>query len=712
MYRPKSLKITNIISHTDSTYLFRKGEAVIIVGENLDNPQQPRNGSGKSAFIESLALAFAGTSIRDVRTKELITNSQDSGEVDLLLENTVTNKDLRIWRKIYSNTKAGECRVWIGEGENSEIKKSDINEYNKFIFEAIGLSKEDFFNFFLITSDNYNPFLKVSDTKKKEIINRFSGADNIDSVFPFIKTDLDKLEADKVQLGKAKTAAQTKAQLYAEELMKIEAQFTPEAVEEKLEAQRVAIDYQIQSIVKLQEESIEPKKLELKTLEINLKAADQVIEEYGKESKLKTVAGKDKVKEEEKTILILEKGKLNEKHANVQNSFKTRVDTVKSTETKIQTDLTQAKIELKEFEDFESEVSKKLEDSIECPNCKHNFSLRDKEFNVTEAKTLLPGVIEEIKTGKTKIAILDTQLNGDIPRQKQQINADILKAQESVKIEIQEIGKKLEEVQSRIYEINREKEAIEREYSGLLNNKVSIERKIGNEKISLSALETSLQTKNNDLIDLQNKLGEITKESGQEKVDELTKKIEDAFEEEGEIDKKLNTLEKEIEAVKVWEINFKNFKSHVANQSIKNVADYTNLFLQSMGTDLSINIEGYKLLSTGKMKEKIDTTVLRGGFDAGSYGKFSGGERGRIDICVIMANQELINLNCAHGKGIDLLVADEILDQVDVMGLESIIDALQSVGKTVAIVSQNEINALKEYTVIMRKQNGVTTIIQ
>ena len=709
MYRPKSLKITNIISHRESTYTFRKGEAVIIVGENLDNPQQKGNGSGKSAFIESLALAFTGTSIRDVRTKELITNDQDSGEVDLLLENTVTNKDLRIWRKIYSNTKAGECRIWIGE---DEIKKSDINEYNRFVFEEIGLSKEDFFNFFLITSDNYNPFLKVSDTKKKEIINRFSGADNIDGVFPFVKADIDKLEAGKIELGKAKTAAQTKAQLYAEELVKIEDQFTPEAVEEKLKDQRVAIDCQIQSIVKLQEESIEPKKLELKTLEANLKAANQVVEEYDKESKLKTVADKDKVEEEEKTILILEKGKLNEKHANVQNSFKTRIDDVKLTETKTQADLTQTKAELKEFEDFESEVSKKLEDSIECPNCKHNFSLRDKEFNVTEARALLPGVIEEIKAGKTKIAILDTQLNANIPRQKQQINADILKAQESVKTEIQEVGKKIEEVQSRIYEINREKEAIEREYSTLLNNKVSIERKIGDEKISLSALETGLQNKNNDLITLQNKLGEIAKESGQEKLDELTKKIEDAFKEESEVDKSLNTLEKKLEATKVWETNFKNFKSHVANQSIKNIADYTNLFLQSMGTDLAINIEGYKLLSTGKMKEKIDTSVLRGGFDAGSYGKFSGGERGRIDVCVIMSIQELINLNCPHGRGIDLLVCDEILDQVDVMGLESIIEALQSVGKTVAIVSQNEINALKEHTVIMRKQNGVTTIIQ
>lgn len=694
MYRPKSLKITNIISHRESTYTFRKGEAVIIVGDNLDNLSQRGNGSGKSAFIESLALAFTGTSIRDVRTKELITNDQDSGEVDLLLENTATNKDFRIWRKIYSNTKAGECRIWIGE---DEIKKSDINEYNKFIFEEIGLSKEDFFNFFLITSDNYNPFLKVSDTKKKEIINRFSGADNIDGVFPFVKADIDKLEAEKTQLGKDQASWSAKAEVYAGQLMEIEAKLDPEAIQ-------AAKDVQEMIIANFRTVSNEVKVTYLDMTE-KLNVAKKAVTDFDLNTKTKAIDEKIDKERLSANPRIEKKATLTTQHAAVKDQFKDRIEATQKLEKETTALLTEAGVSLKEFETFESEVSKKLEDAIECPKCQHKFSLRDKEFNVAEAKELLPGLVEDIAALKVQITEFKATQNVTIPQQKQEINNDVLKAQEVIKKQIEQINEEANTSQQLIGTYLTEKNKINSDHQFLQQNVMRLQVSFDSTKRAVEQNEIKLQT-------LTEELNNIGENDFKAEIDELLKKTEEAIQEEDKVKLALEKKEKEIEATKVWETNFKNFKSHVANQSIKNIADYTNLFLQSMGTDLAINIEGYKLLSTGKMKEKIDTSVLRGGFDAGSYGKFSGGERGRIDVCVIMSIQELINLNCPHGKGIDLLVCDEILDQVDTMGLESIIDSLQSVGKTVAIVSQNEINALKEHTVIMRKQNGVTTIIQ
>ena len=58
-----------------------------------------------------------------------------------------------------------------------------------------------------------------------------------------------------------------------------------------------------------------------------------------------------------------------------------------------------------------------------------------------------------------------------------------------------------------------------------------------------------------------------------------------------------------------------------------------------------------------------------------------------------------------------LLVCDEILDSVDTLGLESIINSLHSLKRTIMIVSQNEINSLLEDTIIVRKIGGVSTII-
>jgi ABC-type hemin transport system ATPase subunit len=130
-----------------------------------------------------------------------------------------------------------------------------------------------------------------------------------------------------------------------------------------------------------------------------------------------------------------------------------------------------------------------------------------------------------------------------------------------------------------------------------------------------------------------------------------------------------------------------------------------------MGSNLAIKIDGYKTLASKKVKEQISTSVLRDGFDSGSYGKFSGGERGRIDICNIVGMQELISLNAGHGKGLDMLLADEILESVDVQGMECIINSLQSLGKTIMLVSQNEINTLAEYTLTIQKKNKVSTIL-
>jgi exonuclease SbcC len=131
-----------------------------------------------------------------------------------------------------------------------------------------------------------------------------------------------------------------------------------------------------------------------------------------------------------------------------------------------------------------------------------------------------------------------------------------------------------------------------------------------------------------------------------------------------------------------------------------------------MGSNITINMEGYRLLSGGKkLKEEITTLVYKDGFEKGSYGKFSAGERGRIEISCILAMQNLINLNSSTG-GLDLLICDEILDSLDVLGLESIMTSLENIESTVMIVSQNSINSLKEDTILVQKLNGESKIIQ
>ena len=71
---------------------------------------------------------------------------------------------------------------------------TSTDEANKFIETKLGITREDLLNFFVLTAAKFTPFLDASDTKKKEVINRFSNGIIVDKSI----TDLeeDKAECD------------------------------------------------------------------------------------------------------------------------------------------------------------------------------------------------------------------------------------------------------------------------------------------------------------------------------------------------------------------------------------------------------------------------------------------------------------------------------------------------------------------------------------
>jgi exonuclease SbcC len=742
MYKPQSLKIKNIISFKEQEFHFRNGKAIIIVGENLDDSSQERNGSGKSALIESLALAISGSSIRDVKAKELINNDADNGEVELTLSNTQNNDVFKIWRKLYTNTKSAEYKSWINDKEQSD-RYSDLNMFNQFIWDILGISREDFFSFYLITKDNYCPFLIVGDTKKKEIINRFSGADKVDLVFFSIEEDSHKIQSTITQLERDLLQNQTKQQVLAEQLIEEENKVSDENKNKLIEEKQQQINNLLQdehivsnnvntikNSLQLAEKGIANFKSDsinyLEHFKYELKAAELEVNNFEFSKNYEKLFSELNLKKQKlESDLLIKKSEL----PKIKDQFKNEIDNITNEESELRKSLFDAEQEFQENEKFESEVNKQLHDSIECPNCHHHFSLRDKSFNYEEAKAKLPEVQEIIKEYKQLVIELKNQINVDIQQKKNEVNNKIIKAGEGIKNDIEILNKKIVEFGNKELivrkeyqeEFNKKQFLIEKvseckrklkiKEEEEANNLQVLQNEVKKYELNLKQKEQELQSCTDQMKHLQEQIGKLqSQELDKSKIEKLQEDINQLILTEEKINNDLELKRKEKESVDAWEINFKNFKSHLANKSIKNIQDYTNLFLESMGSNLAINIDGYKTLSNKKIKEQITTSVLRDGFDAGSYGKFSGGERGRIDICTIIAMQELISLNSPKG-GVDLLIADEILDQVDTLGLESIINSLQSLGKTIMIVSQNEINTLNEHTLIVQKKNKVSAIL-
>lgn len=706
MHRPKRLILVNLISHTESIFEFRQGKAILIGGKNNDKQGQKSNGSGKSGVGEGIALAVAATTIREALVRELITRGEPSCEITLIFENLRTGKDFTIWRKFYaSSTKSSECRLWQGERiDENEIKNcADVNTYNKRIFDILGISRDDFFNFYLVTKERYSPFLSASQTKKVEIVNRFSGADSVDNTKEFIDIDSIEKGSEISKIDKDLQALGGRLVLLKEQKLEEEGKITQEIIDQQKE--------EIDQSILTSEGIIFQKKIDLNRVCKILRSA--VVERKTFKEPEYIQKGLDHIQKWNQVWDTIS-NRLSTKRKDL-SSFEQKVADVEEVEK-------ETKKELEAFKEKKTEVSNKItaleleqtntnnqiQGAITCPKCSHEFSLRYKDFDITVAKARVKE-IEEIELPKLDIEIKAVEktilsykeIFEEIDEMKVGINDEIKVYRAQIDIKLAKVTIKIESLTT----LKNDLENKRREYKQtLVTFKTKVTDAFSDYKRYLGSLKTEtkvLETLKENLV----KLDEID----DSKIGELSTQIEELEVQELKLKEDLQVKTDEKNLIDQWLVSFKGFKSFLANQSIKNISDYTNLFLNGMNSDITIDIEGYKLLSSGKLKEEISTMVLRDGFPVGSYGTFSAGERGRIEIAVILANRELVNLNSPTG-GLDLLLADEILDSVDSMGLEYLIDSLQPLQQTILVISQNEINALLSSTVIIEKTNGVSVI--
>jgi DNA repair exonuclease SbcCD ATPase subunit len=636
MYKPITLDIKDIMSYDDVSYSFRTGEAVLVIGENKDDPGQLRNGAGKSGINEAIAIALTGDTIRSVKTKEVIRRGQQSGEVILTLESPQSEILFRIWRRIHAGSKSSEVKIWLNGAEHIY---ADVNEYNRVIFDILGISKDDFYDFFLITKQHYKPFLNVGDTVKKAIINRFSGADKVDDALPKVQKDIDEVSKRigiiELQIAQVKG----KQDVVSDSILEEQIKYSEEKKQEK--------------IAELTQKK-KSKEFELTVNEDFVIAKQQAQKALRNEiAKISLTDYASQMKEYEDAIAEAQK----EYDALVVVGTKTRND-VESNKNR------------------QAALQNIIAGSIECPKCLHNFSLKEKGMTMEQVKRELSLLQKALPTLEKKLL------------QDRTTAREYDEAIKAVRLSLKE----LQDTEQAELKVKSDKQRA----------LASIDTEIRNASREVEFLKSAIKEFDDEILSLDDSESKI--------LDELNAKLAKYIDEETEWNDELADAHIEKSKHEKWIVNFKNFKSYLANKSIKNIQDYTNLYLQQMKTNLSIVIDGYKVLSNKKMKEEITVSVQRNGFDAGSYGSFSAGEQGRIDVAVIMAIQSLINLNSPSG-GLDLCVNDEIFDSIDSLGLECIIGSLQSVGKTIMIVSQVEINALTSQTLIVRKENGLSKLI-
>lgn len=604
MYSIDRIKIKNFMAHIDSEFVIKNNKAIMVYGINNVDQGQKSNGSGKSAILESIAIALLGSHIRkDVTTTELISYGKKSMKIELYLINSNSLKNtVTIKRTLYANTNPSEVEIRINGVKDDDL--TGVTEANKFILETLQISREDLLNYFLLSKEKYTPFLQMSDTAKKNVIGRFSQSNLIDPAYDVVDNQIEKLKQKVKSKESQHDQIQGKIEAYQEQIDQFDKTALENRRSEKIKQLQISV------------------KEKSKQIDINLDKIEQVNHKINHTK-----------------VQITQRNKVND--------FNNKINKIKSVILQKRQDQKQINEELTELRKLEGQVVKALSSAVQCPQCNYEFSVKDESIDVKKAKENkqeISSVIEEVS-----------------------------EEQQSSESEIDRLNKQIDSLRDKISDNSKKLNELNKELTRLSNSKVTYENSNQNLKQSIKSINEQIkQVKEYEIEDPTKTL--------QHNIDEQNQKIEEISEQISQLDKKIYNQEQ-------WNGILTKFKTHLANKTIGVIEAYCNEYLNRMGSDITIRLEGYKTTRSGKIREKITAFVLRNGIDQGSFGTFSSGERAKIQVAMILGLQQLINTNTKNSSGLNLCFFDEVIESLDSEGIHGIMKALNTLNQTVIVVT-------------------------
>mgnify|MGYP005887397641 FL=1 len=409
--------------------------------------------------------------------------------------------------------------------------------------------------------------------------------------------------------------------------------------------------------------------------ELLVEQREEVLANDNTEEELKELS--DKISEAEEEIVEID-GNLKK----WEKAVKTREEQIQAITVEDTTQLKKDRKKLKEeIDELDEEVTEtkairrkiqaELNETITCPKCKHEFiNESELELSVEEAK----GALKEADT-----AIANAEKKLDIKNKKmKKLKAQIAEAERAEEL---------------VGEIEEEKSGYERKIKNKTQDRSDLLEKIAKWETEKKAIKK--RKKDDKLLNsLNQRIGECDTE-----IEKLTKQ--------------LLPISEEMDTIKFWQFNMgrSGFMTYLANKSIKIIEGITNSYLRKFGVDISVLINGFTILKSGEVREKIDVFVLNDGVTAEQFLAKSGGERGRVTLAGVLGIQHLINLS-TNGRGLNLLLLDEVFPGIDSKGQEKIINTLNKIGITVMMITQNvsdNLNVDNKITVV--KEGGISSFI-
>ena len=767
MWKLLSIHAENLCAFRQLHYVLAQGVTTLIFGNNMDSDSQKSNGSGKSALVEAVALGITGGPLRRIKNEEIINDSADKCLVILHLRNDVSDEEFFIERQLSRKSPAiVECKLVRGgiPVTTDEAVHPTIDAYNKYILAKLGITKDELYNNFILSRHKYQDFLSSSDKDKKEIINRFSNAVIVDKAME--KVIEDKLPAESQlreaeltlagidgriamlteQIRKEENLLEEKKQTQTERTRTIQTSINDKrssnrknqaeierigqaislleqadkevqdlentglAMEDCLANLKTILSPHIEEGLTSWEEVISQKKTEMQKYETDLKTWDVTIAETEAEVTRQRIVY-EKLQKEYTGFNDTYPDKLLQYDTQLKKLSK-QIDyiTNKSEQLKKKRRILLTAIE---------SIKAKLTGVITCPACQYEFVLSEEAFDVTTARKELE---EKELSGKYLVTemnsyqqnIEDTELSErNLKSQKRSLSDELTQWNEKMATTRRSLNNTLQKLENLQAGRKRVSDAV----NFLQEDINTIERRIfdeaferiddshHNKKKKIKNLEQDILASNSAISVLEKMLKDLENTSENDVILSLKKSLKEYRKESSEALAVKNGFEKQLQKYEEQAQLFLQFKSYLANTKIEALSKVTNEFLESIDSDIRVKFSGYTILKSGKIREKISIDLLRNGINCGSFDKFSEGEKARVNLANILAMNKLVNSAAEDGKGIDLLILDEILAAVDENGLACIFLALNKVEITSLVISHGNIAENYPHRLIINKHN-------
>lgn len=772
MWKLKNIEAENLCAFRHLSYAPKQGVTTLIFGDNRDNDSQQSNGAGKSALLECIAIGITGSPLRKIRAEEIINDAAGECRLRLHFTNNACNEELLVERRIpRKGTSTVACTLWRGgkKVETNEAVQPSVDAYNRYILDKLGITRDELLNNFILSKYRYEDFLSSSDREKKEIINRFSNGILVDGAIACVEEDIAPLVAEQQQVNLERAGIDGRIGMLQEQIERETAAGeergrTREARIAELEAAIAAKREQ----ARLRGESVAGADSALEkirqadgTLQ-EMESSDTPLEECLKAIETFMPLFPDARRTDWSRILELKKEDLEVARANLDNldaavrlaeetlekkraaweEFKAGYDGFCSGYEERTTDFRSRLLDIdRQLRDLAGrldnlrrtrrtisagidELSNKLAGTITCPACGHEFLVAHPGFDI-EAGTKdlrmrqqqlseINGRIEageqqteEVEMRQSRIRTERRTLEDDRHGWEQRLS-DHERSVRGAADNVESAERNRKRVHAEIAALQEEIDGIRRkvfdEVFGFIDERnAALDREKRKAEEDIRAAECAVET-----------LLETVREVNETATTDLTQSLRAAMKQEKQRStqtaKRKCEVDDKVRALEVQRERFVQFKTYLANTKIEALGRVTNEFLAGIGSDIRVRFDGYTMLKSGKVREKISVSLLRDGVDCGSFGKFSAGEAARVNLATILAMQKLVNANCDDGKGLDLLVLDEILEAVDEAGLASMFEALNALGGTVLVVSHGNVAEGYPHKLVIVKEHGESRI--